>query len=70
MSRNTDELGIEAEKIGQGEISKGLNPPAIEELSFESSKGTQLDLVGRKETYATLQKIELELEDINFIECN
>lgn len=65
-----DELGGEAEKIGQGQISKGLKPSAIEESSFESGKGTQLDLVGRKETYATLQKTELEWEDIYLIECN
>lgn len=67
---HTDELGGEAEKIGQAQILKGLNALAIEESSFESSKGTQLDLVGRKETYAALQKIELEWKDIYLIECN
>lgn len=67
---HTDELGGEVEKIGQGQILKGLNPLAIEESSFESSKETQLDLVGRKETYAALHKIELEWEDIYLIECN
>lgn len=41
-------MGMRFEKIGQGQILKGLNSWELGNRSSESSKGTQLDLVGQR----------------------
>lgn len=40
--------GMRFEKIHQGQILKGLNSWELGNRSSESSKGTQLDLVGQR----------------------
>lgn len=55
--------GMRFEKIHQGQILKGLNSWELGNRSSESSKGTQLDLVGQR-TYVTMQKIKLLWEEV------